>query len=60
MSTGRVLWIIWCLMWAGWWAAMGCFLVLPWLLVIPSLGGLLLPVGRPRRVIRQAERRALR
>jgi hypothetical protein len=47
-------------MWAGWWAVLGCFLVLPWLLVIPSLGGLLLPVGKPRRVIRQAERRALR
>lgn len=50
MTTGRVLWIIWCLFWAGMWA-LGALTViaapicLP--LVVLSLFAILLPVGRP-------------
>ena len=58
MSTGRVLWIIWCLAWAGLWAvvsvlawtgvAAGWQLALfPWL-ACASAGAIAIPVGRFR------------
>lgn len=50
-STGRVLWIIWCLGWAAFWMfslfALNIFAVV---LVPLSLLAILLPVGKPRRV----------
>lgn len=59
MSTGRVLWIIWCLAWAGSWA-LGT-VVLPffgigfitWIISLPlavlSLLAILIPIGKVKR-----------
>ncbi len=56
--TGRVLWVIWCLFWAGVWAVLALFawtgVAATWQLVLfPALAGgsvaaLWLPVGKPR------------
>lgn len=51
MTTGRVLWIIWCLCWAGAWFLAGLLTVVGvlvfWPLALLSLLAILLPVGRP-------------
>ena len=46
MSTGRVLWIIWCLAWAGFWTfcAVGTF-GLTLILTAGSVAAIWLPVG---------------
>jgi hypothetical protein len=52
VTTGRVLWIIWCCACALFWLVLGFTLLVPWLLVPPSLLAILLPVGKPRRALR--------
>jgi len=51
MSTGRVLWIIWCLFWAGCWFVTGALtligVVVCWPAAALSLLAILLPVGNP-------------
>ena len=59
MSTGRVLWIIWCLFWAASWFTSGVLAVLSFFgaplallffpLAILSVVAILIPVGRPAR-----------
>jgi hypothetical protein len=51
MSTGRVLWIIWCLMWAGFWTFFGLSAFLVGIvftspLVLLSALAILIPVGK--------------
>ena len=57
-STGRVLWLIFCCLWAGVWSACSlfCFVWNPWQLGIVfallsslSVGAYRLPVGRETR-----------
>jgi hypothetical protein len=51
VSTGRVLWLIWCLAWAGFWtlAAFGT-LGLTLILAAGSVAAFWLPVGKPPAV----------
>lgn len=51
MSTGRVIWIIWCCFWAGMWALSFFFFInlLAPVFVVASLAAILLPVGKPSR-----------
>ena len=47
-STGRVLWIIWCLSWAGFWFFAGlATLGIAWLGIPAALLCILIPVGSP-------------
>ena len=46
--TGRALWVTFCCAMAAFWLVAGFFtLGLAWLLIIPSLLAILLPVGKP-------------
>ena len=56
MSTGRVLWIIWCLAWAGLWAVVSVLawtgtaaawqlVLFPWL-TLAAVGAITVPVGK--------------
>lgn len=48
MTTGRVLWVIWCLAWAGFWIIAGWFLLgFNLVLVILSVVAIALPIGKP-------------
>lgn len=48
MSTGRVLWLIWCLAWAGTWFFVGfATLGIGWILAALSVAAFWLPVGKP-------------
>jgi hypothetical protein len=48
VTTGRVLWIIWCLAWAGFWIIAGWFLLgFNLVLAILSVVAIALPVGKP-------------
>lgn len=50
MSTGRVLWIIWCLAWAAFWFFMGFATVgLAWIATAGSIACIWIPVGKPPR-----------
>jgi hypothetical protein len=49
VSTGRVLWLIWCLAWAGFWFFWGfATLGVGFLLAGASVGCFLIPVGKTR------------
>ena len=52
MSTGRVIWVIWCLAWAGWWFVAGLLTlvgaVICWPAAVLSLLAVVLPVGKTR------------
>jgi hypothetical protein len=49
VSTGRVLWLIWCLAWAGFWFFWGfATLGVGFLLAGASVGCFWIPVGKPR------------
>lgn len=48
MTTGRVIWLIWCLLWAATWFFMGFgTLGLAWIGVPLSVAAYWLPVGKP-------------
>lgn len=50
MTTGRVIWIIWCLLWAGFWAVTGLLSVVGIVVFGPiavlSVLAILLPIGK--------------
>jgi len=46
VSTGRVLWVLWCLGWSAFWFFVGVFTILPLFLIPPSLLAILIPVGK--------------
>ena len=49
MSAARMLWVLWCLGWAGLWLLLGFGTAgVTWLLVLPSAVMVFLPVGRGR------------
>jgi hypothetical protein len=49
VSTGRVLWLIWCLAWAGFWFFWGFFtLGVGFVLAGGSVACFCIPVGKPR------------
>jgi hypothetical protein len=49
VSTGRVLWLIWCLAWAGFWFFWGfATFGVGFLLAALSVGCFWIPVGKPR------------
>lgn len=56
MSGSRVVWIIWCLMWAAFWAVMffvvgrltDSLAIVTTVLVFASVGAIFLPVGAER------------
>jgi hypothetical protein len=51
MSTGRVMWIIFCCLWAGFFFILGFATIITWLLVPFALLAILLPVGKsPRKL----------
>lgn len=46
--TGRALWVIFCCAMAAFWLLVGIFTFgLAWLLIVPSLLAIFLPVGKP-------------
>jgi len=47
VSTGRVLWLIWCLGWAGFWLIFGWFLLgFNLVLAVGAVAAILIPVGK--------------
>lgn len=49
MSTGRVIWLVWCLGWAAFWFFVGFVsLGAGWILMAVSLLAFAIPVGKER------------
>jgi hypothetical protein len=48
MPAARVLWLIWCGVWALAWALFGFAFIPFWLMVPVSVAAMFVPVGKPR------------
>lgn len=49
MTTTRLLWVLWCLMWCAIWGWFGFFTFgLSWLLSVASVGAIFIPIGKRR------------